>query len=123
MTHRTYTGDIDEFQLSPDGKKAAFIVHGDVFADLADKGEKVKKGGDSFKVTDTPARESQLRWHPESNRVVYVSDRFGNNQIFQYDFLARERRNSPIRPSRNTPRIFRRMVERSRTCKATPKFG
>ena len=90
VTHRTYTGDIVEFQLSPDGKKAAFIVHGDVFADLADKGEKVKKGGDSFKVTDTPARESQLRWHPESNRVVYVSDRFGNNQIFQYDFLARE---------------------------------
>ena len=88
LTHRTYTGDIVEFQLSPDGKKAAFIVHGDVFADLADKGEKVKKGGDSFKVTDMPARESQLRWHPESNRIVYVSDRLGNNQIFAYDFVA-----------------------------------
>ena len=90
VIHRTYTGDINEFQLSPDGKKVGFIVHGEVFADLADKGEKVKKGGDSFKVTDTPARESQLRWHPDSDRLVYVSDLQGNNQLFEYDFKARE---------------------------------
>ena len=89
ITYHTYNGNIDEFRLSPDGKKVAFIVHGEVFADLANKGEKVKKGGDSFKVTDTPARESQLSWHPESDRVVYVSDRSGHNKIFQYGFKKR----------------------------------
>ncbi|MBI1924780.1 PD40 domain-containing protein, partial [Candidatus Poribacteria bacterium] len=90
INHQTHTANINEFELSPDGKKVAFIVHGEVFADLADKGDKVKKGGDSFKATDTPARESQLQWHSASDRVVYVSDRTGHNEIFQYDFKARQ---------------------------------
>ena len=87
--HHSYAAGINEFELAPDGKKVAFIVHGEVFADLADKGDKVKKGGDSFKVTDTPFRESQLQWHPESDRVVYTSDRTGHNEIFQYQFKER----------------------------------
>ena len=89
IRHHSYTAGINEFELAPDGKKVAFIVHGEVFADLADKGDKVKKGGDSFKVTDTPFRESQLRWHPESDRVVYISDRTGHNEVFRYDFKER----------------------------------
>ena len=89
IQHHSYSAGINEFELSPDGKKVAFIVHGEVFADLADKGDKVKKGGDSFKVTDTPFRESQLGWHPESDRVVYISDRTGHNEVFQYHFKER----------------------------------
>ena len=86
IQHHSYISGINEFELSPDGRKVAFIVHGEVFADLADKGDKVKKGGDSFKVTATSSRESQLQWHPESDRVVYISDRTGHNEIFQYHF-------------------------------------
>ena len=89
IRHHSYTSGINEFELAPDGKKVAFIVHGEVFADLADKGDKVKKGGDSFKVTDTSFRESQLQWHPESDRVVYISDRVGHNEVFQYHFKER----------------------------------
>ena len=89
IRHHNYTSGINEFELAPDGRKVAFIVHGEVFADLADKGDKVKKGGDSFKVTDTPSRESQLQWHPESERVVYISDRTGHNEVFQYHFKER----------------------------------
>ncbi len=89
IQHHSYASGINEFELAPDGKKVAFIVHGEVFADLADKGDKVKKGGDSFKVTDTPFRESQVRWHPESDRVVYISDRTGHNEVFQYHFKKR----------------------------------
>ena len=89
IQHHSYSSGINEFELSPDGKKVAFIVRGEVFADLADKGDKVKKGGDSFKVTDTPFRESQLGWHPESDRVVYISDRTGHNEVFQYHFKER----------------------------------
>ena len=89
IRHHSYTSGINEFELAPDGKKVAFIVHGEVFADLADKGDKIKKGGDSFKVTATPSRESQLQWHPESERVVYISDRTGHNEVFQYHFQER----------------------------------
>ena len=89
IRHHSYISGINEFELAPDGKKVAFIVHGEVFADLADKGDKVKKGGDSFKVTDTPFRESQLQWHPESDRIVYISDRTGHHEVFQYCFKER----------------------------------
>ena len=85
---RNYTtnSEINEYHLSPDGKKVAFIAHGSIFADLSEKGDKIKKGGNSFKVTDTPFRESQLSWHPDSDSIIYVSDRLGNNQIFSYNF-------------------------------------
>ena len=89
IQHHSYISGINEFELAPDGRKVAFIVHGEVFADLADKGDKIKKGGNSFKVTDTPFRESQLQWHPESDRVVYISDRTGHNEVFQYHFKER----------------------------------
>ncbi len=89
IRHQSYTSGINEFALAPDGKKVAFIVHGEIFADLADKGDKIKKGGDSFKVTDTSFRESQLQWHPESDRIVYISDRTGHNEVFHYHFKER----------------------------------
>ncbi len=92
IRHETFTDRLSEFDLSADGKKVAFVVHGEVFADLADKGDKVKKGGDSFRITDTHARESQLSWRPDSEHVVYVSDRTGHNEVFLYDFKLREER-------------------------------
>ncbi|MBT5532932.1 peptidase S41, partial [Candidatus Poribacteria bacterium] len=92
VRHEAFTDRLTELDLSADGKKVAFVVHGEVFADLADKGDKVKKGGDSFRITHTHARESQLAWRPDSDHVVYVSDRTGHNEVFLYDFKAREER-------------------------------
>jgi len=92
VRHEAFTNGLSEFDLAPDGKKVAFVVHGEVFADLADKGDKVKKGGDSFRVTDTHARESQLSWRPDSEHVVYLSDRSGHNEVYLYDFKARDER-------------------------------
>jgi tricorn protease len=92
VRHEVFTNGLSEFDLSPDGKKVAFVVHGEVFADLADKGDKVKKGGASFRVTDTHARESQLSWRPDSEHVVYLSDRTGHNEMFLYDFKERSER-------------------------------
>lgn len=92
IRHETFTAGLSEFELSPDAKKVAFVVHGEVFADLADKGDKVKKGGDSFRVTDTHARESQIAWRADSTHVVYLSDRTGHNEVFVYDFETREER-------------------------------
>lgn len=99
VRHETFTNGLSEFELSPDAKKVAFVVHGEVFADLADKGDKVKKGGDSFRVTDTQARESQLSWRGDSAHVVYVSDRTGHNEVFLYDFETRAERRLTDSPS------------------------
>ena len=80
--HETYTNGIRQFALSPDGKKVAFIVHGEIFAASA------KDGGNAMRVTDTPEEEDQVEWAPDSKRIVYTSDRDGPQHLFIYDFAT-----------------------------------
>src|SRR6185503_16353529 len=74
------TDRISEMQLSPDGKKIAFIVRGEVFAASA------ADGGDAARVSKSTAEEYQVTWAPDSRRLVYVSDRDGTPHLFLYDF-------------------------------------
>jgi tricorn protease len=80
VEHLKLTDQIQELALSPDGKKVAFAVRGEVFAASA------KDGGDAARVTNSPADESQIAWAPDSRRLVYVSDRDGVPHVFLYDF-------------------------------------
>jgi tricorn protease len=82
VERRTFTADLRELALAPDGKKVAFIVHGEVFATQA------KEGGDAERVTHTPAAESEVTWAPDSQRLAYVSDRDGTPHLFLYDFAT-----------------------------------
>ena len=72
--------DFSSIALSPDGKKLALIVHGEVFATDAIKGGKARR------ITRTPAEEYGLEWAPDSHRLVYGSERNGHGQLYLYDF-------------------------------------
>src|ERR1044072_7147000 len=74
------TDQISELQLSPDGKKVAFVVRGEVFAASA------TDGGDAARVSNSAAEEYQVAWAPDSRRLAYVSDRDGVPHLFLYDF-------------------------------------
>ena len=80
VEHRTFSDQLQELSLSPDGRKAAFTVHGEVFSISA------RDGGDAVRVTETAAEESEISWAPDSRRLAYVSDRDGTNHLFVYDF-------------------------------------
>jgi Tol biopolymer transport system component/C-terminal processing protease CtpA/Prc len=80
--HLTLTNQIRELALSPDGKKVAFIVRGEIFAASA------KDGGDAARVTRTTAGESHITWAPDSRRLAYASTRDGAAHIFLYDFAT-----------------------------------
>lgn len=75
-----------EMSLSPDGKKMALVAHGDVFAIPA------KEGGEGTRLTHTPEREADVRWSPDSSRVLYVSERGGHHNLFEYDFKTNAER-------------------------------
>nr|MCU0491371.1 S41 family peptidase [Chloroflexaceae bacterium] len=78
---------LSEFALSPDGKKVAFVVRGEVFADFADKEtDKEQRQGPSFRITNTAARERAVTWTPDSRSLVYISDRHGEDELYRYDF-------------------------------------
>jgi Tol biopolymer transport system component/C-terminal processing protease CtpA/Prc len=79
-----------EVRLAPDGKKIAFVAHGEIFADFADKEtDKEQREGPSFRVTSTHSREQQVSWMPNSRSLVYISDRHGENELYRYDFTTR----------------------------------
>jgi Tol biopolymer transport system component/C-terminal processing protease CtpA/Prc len=80
IDHLRLTDQISELQLSPDGKKVAFVVRGEVFAAAA------TDGGDATRVSSSPAEESQIAWAPDSKRIVYASDRDRTPHLFLYDF-------------------------------------
>jgi len=87
INHRTFD-NVEDFVVSPDSKKIVLTVHGEIFAVSAEKG--TEKGRPAFRVTDTPYRESQMSWSPDSKKVAYISDRGGDNQIFLYDFIEKK---------------------------------
>ncbi|HUJ29817.1 MAG TPA: S41 family peptidase [Candidatus Acidoferrum sp.] len=80
VEHQRYSDKFTELALAPDGKKVAFVVHGEIFAASA------KDGGDAFRVTHTPQNESSVTWLADSRRIVYESDRDGATHLFLYDF-------------------------------------
>jgi Tol biopolymer transport system component len=75
-----------EMAVSPDGKKIALVAHGEIFAVPS------KDGGEAFRVTHTPERELDVRWSPDSNRIVYVSERGGHRNLYEYDFTTHKER-------------------------------
>ncbi len=91
VREESWNRGFSELRLSPDGKKIAFVARGEVFVDFADKEtDRDLRQGPSFRVTDTSARESQIAWTPDSRSLVYVSDRHGEDEIYRYDFAARQ---------------------------------
>ncbi len=58
---------VSEFRLSPDGKKIAAVVRGDIFV-------MSREGGYARNITQTPWRERDMDWDKESKNLVYVSD-------------------------------------------------
>lgn len=76
------TSGFSNLALSPDGKKVAFVAHGDVFVAAA------KDGGDATRVTNTTANEGQVVWTPNSNTVIYTSEREGVAHLYQYNFIT-----------------------------------
>jgi tricorn protease len=58
---------VSEYRLSPDGKKIAAVVRGDIFV-LSTEGEYARN------ITNTPWRESDIDWDKDSKSIVYISD-------------------------------------------------
>lgn len=84
VEHVRLSDQIQELALSPDGKKVAFVVRGEIFAASA------KDGGDAARVSNSFANESGINWSPDNRRLVYASDRDGNSHLFVYDFSTNQ---------------------------------
>jgi tricorn protease len=78
----TVNNEADGFNLSPSSRRAAVVVHGELFTIATDKGEPQR-------VTDTPWREEDPRWSPNGKWIAFTSDRSGREEIWISDELGK----------------------------------
>jgi tricorn protease len=78
----TVNNDAEGFHLSPSNRRAAIVVHGEVFTVAIDRGEPQR-------VTETPWREQDVRWSPNGKWIAFVSDRTGRQEVWISDELGK----------------------------------
>ncbi len=70
------SGNVSEMAISPDGKEVAFVVRGEIFVSSVE-GKMTKR------ITNTPARECNVRFAPDGESLIYASERDTLWRIFQ----------------------------------------
>lgn len=78
----TVAGEAESFHLSPSGRRAAVVVHGEIFTVATERGE-------AQRVTDTPWREEDPRWSPNGKFLAFISDRTGRQEVWISDELGK----------------------------------
>ncbi len=97
---KTYTSSVSEYSLSPDGEKIALVLRGELF--VVPK----EAGGDARRLTNTPWRESQITWSPDSKKIAYTSDWDGNQDLFIADIKdIEEKRLTETKENETKPRF------------------
>ncbi|MGB6121314.1 MAG: S41 family peptidase, partial [Bacteroidota bacterium] len=74
--HKTFSADLSEFAISPNGKYTAFVVRGEIFVTQNDK-----ERDRAVNLTRHPFRDQQVAWLNDS-ALVFVSDREGQNELY-----------------------------------------
>jgi len=77
--HLDVSSQIEEFAVSRDGRRLAFISRGEIFISPN------PPDGRATRITSTAGRELQLAWSPDGAKLSYASLRSGAYRIFIYD--------------------------------------
>lgn len=78
----TVNNQADSFHLSPSSRRAAVVVHGELFTIATEKGEPQR-------VTESAWREQDPRWSPDGKWIAFVSDRTGRQEVWISDELGK----------------------------------
>jgi tricorn protease len=71
----TLTQGASEFALSADERHVAFAVHGELFLMPI-------TGGRATRLTDSPANDHGIAWSPDGKKLVFASDRTGQEDLY-----------------------------------------
>jgi len=86
-TQATFSGtSVGEFALSPDGKRAAVVIRGDLFTVSTERSQEARR------LTDNPTRDESPAWSPDGKSLAYVSNRDGRWRLYVADVASRESR-------------------------------
>ncbi len=74
----TIDGDIDELELSPDGKRLALVARGEIFVGDCE-------GGEVKNISKLPSREKDIFWSKDGDALFFQSNRDLYIDIYRYD--------------------------------------
>ena len=72
-------GNIEDFDVSPKGKRALFVARGDVFT------APIEKGLTRNLTRSSDAHDKSAVWSPDGSKIAYVSDKTGEDQVYLVD--------------------------------------
>ena len=76
----TFTNKATEYAPSKDEKHIAFALHGNLFFMPLGAG-----GGKPIRLTETSAFDHNIAWAPDSSRILFISDRDGQEDIYMVE--------------------------------------
>ncbi|MFC1555469.1 S41 family peptidase [candidate division KSB1 bacterium] len=79
-------GTVSEFKVSPDGKKIAAVIRGEIFVLSSE-------GGYARNITNSPENERNIDWDAESKNIIFVSDEGANPDLYSVSALGNEEPN------------------------------
>ncbi len=72
---------VSEFRVSPDGKKIAAVVRGEIFVTSVD-------GGYARNISNSPWRERDIFWDKDSRRIFFISDKNAKPELYSISALG-----------------------------------
>jgi tricorn protease len=72
---RSFSSEVDDYDLAPNSRRIALSVHGEVFTAPVEE-------GDMRQITDSPWRDRDVDYSPDGKWIAYVSDRSGREEIY-----------------------------------------
>ncbi|MBI4893357.1 MAG: PD40 domain-containing protein [Acidobacteria bacterium] len=85
MDWKVISSAADSFHLSPSGRRAAIVAHGEIFTVATDRGEPQR-------VTNSYRRDTAPQWSPNGKWIAYISDESGREEIWLADELGHNRK-------------------------------
>jgi tricorn protease len=83
---------VTNYEISPDGKRALFGAHGEIFTVPA-------QYGNVRNLTGTPGvHERNSKWSPDGKWIAYISDQSGEDEIY---IMAQDRTGAPQQLTKN----------------------
>lgn len=81
VSEKTITSNPTEYAVSPDGKKVALTVRGDLFVVPA-------TGGLARKLVGRSRRESHLAWAPDNRTILFCTDEKGQKDLHSIELTG-----------------------------------
>ena len=82
-------GDVQEAEISPDGKSFVFKLRGDLWTTPVEKTKGDRNADDARRLTDYPGLDEDVVWAEGGKSIFFVSDREGNNRLYRMDVSSK----------------------------------